>query len=294
MVHLLDLRHDDVGGAVAAGHLYTVDGAHLYDADGPGLPAFTAATRDRELVVLLHGFNNTRFDGMRSLVRFARLLRARGVTAMLLAVLWPGDGWAKALTYPFEGKDADDSAEALVTWINHNVDGSAHISLVAHSLGSRVAMHTAQRLAEMQWAGVPRLARVCLMAAAIDSDCLGRVGPTCYRTGALATERIAVLASQEDRVLARAYPIGDLAQTILYFGERWGSALGLTGPDEDDPAIRAKLETVPRSDASRGVDHGHYLDVKTPSDTHTIAHADEFVAGFLTASAAPVWPATRP
>jgi pimeloyl-ACP methyl ester carboxylesterase len=291
-VYVLDLRERAQGGAVTAGHLY--DGSNGGDADGLYLPAFTALTRGREVVVLIHGYNNTRREGRDALLRFAGFLDAAGVTAVMLAVLWPGDGWAKALTYPFEGKDADDSADALLTWITTHVHPTARVSLVAHSLGCRVAMNAAQQLADLQGTAVPALRRVCLMAAAVDNDCLGRTGSTSYRDATLAAEQLAVLASEEDRVLGLAYPLGDLLQTVLYFGDRWGTALGLTGVVEQDPVIVAKLDTVPLSDPARAIDHGHYLGVANASDPHTIAQADEFVASFLTTDPPHTWRAGRP
>lgn len=286
--YVLDLRERDVGGAVTSGHLYVDGDVGPLDADGPALPGFTALTRGRDVVLLLHGYNTTRPAGWQSLTRFARLLEAAGTAALMVAVLWPGDGWAKALTYPFEGRDADDSAAALVTWIKNHVDHTARISLVAHSLGCRVAMRTAQLLAEADGATVPDLGRVCLMAPAIDNDCLGRDGATCYRRGTLATERLAVLASADDRVLGFAFPLGDLAQTIL-FGERWGRALGLTGVNERNPDVLARIEHVPLSKPGRKIDHGDYLGVHG-ADVHTIAQADQFVASFLGSAPAPhIW-----
>ncbi|HKC05693.1 MAG TPA: alpha/beta fold hydrolase [Methylomirabilota bacterium] len=286
--YVLDLRERDVGGAVTSGHLYVDDDLGLLDADGPALPAFTALTRGRDVVLLLHGYNTTRPAGLDSLTRFGRFLEVAGTTALIVAVLWPGDGWAKALTYPFEGRDADDSAASLVTWIKNHVDHTARISLVAHSLGCRVAMRAAQLLAEAAAAAVPALGRVCLMAPAIDNDCLGRDGITCYRLGTLATERLAVLASADDRVLGFAFPLGDLAQTVL-FGGRWGRALGLTGVNERNPDVLARIEHVPLSKPGRKIDHSDYLGVHG-ADVHTIAQADEFVASFLGSAPAPhVW-----
>ena len=292
-VYVLDLREQEVGGAVTSGHLFVADDQGLWDADGEGLAAFSSLTRGRDILVLLHGYNNTRNVGREALLRFARFLDTAGVTALMLAVLWPGDGWAKALTYPAEGKDADDSAESLVAWLQTHADGTARISLVAHSLGCRVAMVTALRFAEWAGPGIATLGRVCLMAPAIDNDSLGRTGSTCYRGGTLALEQLAVLASAEDRVLKYAYPIGDLAQTILYFGDRWGTALGRTGPVERDPAVLAKLEAIPLSHPRREVDHGDYLGVRDHDATHTIADADAFVASFLRAAPPHVWTATR-
>ncbi len=292
--YVLDLRERDVGGPVTSGHLYQATNGGQVDADGAALPAFTALTRGREVVALVHGYNTSRQNGWDALVRFARFLDAGGVTAIPMAVLWPGDGWAKALTYPFEGRDADDSAESLVSWIRSHVDASARISLVAHSLGCRVAMRSAQRLAEMAGPDVPRLARVCLMAPAVDNDCLGREGATCYRDGTLAAERLAVLASHQDRVLEFAYPLGDLTQTFLSSGERWGSALGRTGPVERDPDVTTRIEQIPLSSPDRKIDHGDYLGVKSAADAHTIAEADQFVASFLTAAPPHRWLAAGP
>jgi pimeloyl-ACP methyl ester carboxylesterase len=169
------------------------------------------------------------------------------------------------------------------------------VSLVAHSLGCRVAMNAAQQLAELQGTGVPALRRVCLMAAAVDNDCLGRTGSTYYRDATLAAERLAVLASEEDRVLGLAYPLGDLLQTVLYFGERWGTALGLTGVVEQDPEILAKLEAIPLSDPMYRVDHSDYLQVSEAetNPTHTIAQTDAFVASFLTTDPPHTWGAGR-
>ena len=292
-IYVLDLRERDVGGAVAPGHLYLAADEGPLDAEGPALAAFTARTRGTELVVLLHGYNVTRSEGWASLVRFAWFLEAGGVGATILCVLWPGDGWAKALTYPFEGRDADDSSDSLVTWIRAHVDQTARISLVAHSLGCRVAMRTAQQLAESSGSGVPRLEAICLMAPAIDNDCLGRDGATCYRLGTLATDRLAVLASEQDRVLQLAYPLGDLSQTLLFAGERWGRALGRTGPVERRPDVVARIERIPLADPAQGIDHGDYLRVQNPGDAHTVAASDEFVALFLTRMPPHAWLAAR-
>src|SRR5262249_30910446 len=95
--YVLDLRERDVGGPVTSGHLYMATDGGQIDADGPALPAFTALTRGCEVVALVHGYNTSRPVGWDALVRFARFLEAGGVTAIVMAVLWPGDGWAKAL-----------------------------------------------------------------------------------------------------------------------------------------------------------------------------------------------------
>lgn len=288
---ILHLRDQEVGGAVTSGRLFRVAGGTEVDWDDR-LPDFTAATRAQRLLVLLHGYNNSRSAGRTLLVRFMNLLAAGGSTDVMLAVLWPGDGWAKALTYPFEGRDADDTASALRNWLVSHVDGTARVAFVGHSLGCRVVMNTAQQL--IRHRGGPKLDRICLMAPAIDNDSLGRICSTCYRDATLASDRIAVLASEEDLVLRFAYPLGDLAQTILS-GERWGRALGRTGPVESDSNVLARLEPVPKADPVRDVDHGDYLGVdEEQAPGQTIAETEKFVLPFFVRLPNPRWPAQRP
>jgi len=286
--YILDLRNQEVGGAVTSGHLYRVGNSGDVDWDAR-LPEFTAATRGKRLLVLVHGYNNSRSFGRTRLIRFSGMLAAGGSSDVMLSVLWPGDGWAKALTYPFEGRDADDSAEALFRWLSANAASDTRVAFVGHSLGCRVVMNTARQLARR---GSAALDRICLMAPAIDNDCLGRLGVTCYKEASLATDRIAVLASEEDLVLHFAYPLGDLAQTILY-GERWGSALGRTGPVESEARILSRIEPVPKANPTRDIDHGDYLDVDPATPGRTIAESEKFVLQFLERVPQPRWPAQR-
>lgn len=287
--YLLDLRNQEVGGAVMSGRLYRVEDA--LDADWDAHPdEFTRHASGRRLLVLVHGYNNSRSFARERLLRFGRMLAAGGFSDTLLAVLWPGDGWAKALTYPFEGKDADDSADALFKWLDSNAGVDTSLAFVGHSLGCRVVMNTAQRIAGHRRL---RLDRICLMAPAIDNDSLGRDDRTSYQGATLAADRIAVLASEEDGVLRFAYPLGDLAQTVLY-GERWGRALGRSGPVETDSRIVDRIEPVPRSAPERDIDHGDYLDAEEGAEPlRTIAQSEAFVLQFLARAKDPHWPAQR-
>ena len=283
---VLHLRDQEVGGAVTSGRLYRIVGGVEQDWDDR-LPDFTAATRGGRVLALLHGFNNSLTAGRTSLVRFADLLAARGTADVMLAVLWPGDGWAKSLTYPFEGRDADDAADALVGWLATHAERGTRVGLVGHSLGCRVAMRAARLIAQGT-----RLAldRVCLMAPAIDNDALGRAAPTGYHPATLGAERVAVLASREDRVLRYAFPLGDLAQTVLY-REHWSGSLGRTGPIERDASVLAKLEPVPLADPARAVDHGDYLAVDAHAPDRTVAGSDAFVSDFFARRATLRWSA---
>ncbi len=287
MRYCLHLRDQETGGAVVSGRLYRLLDGREVDWDDR-LPEFRTAVRGGRLLVLLHGYNVRLSEGRSALARYMAFVADRGWHHPMLAVLWPGDGWAKALTYPFEGRDADDAAEALWKWLSAHVDAGVRIAFAGHSLGCRVVMEAARRLAR---AGRLNLDRICLMAPAIDNDSLGRGGRFGYREATLAAERVAVLASEQDWVLQLAYPLGDLTQTIL-FGERWGRALGRTGPAERDPEILARLEPVPRARPERDVDHGDYLGAE-PGAGHTVAETEGFLVPFLERHPRPVWPAAQ-
>jgi pimeloyl-ACP methyl ester carboxylesterase len=286
--YLLDFRVDPIGGAVSSGELYRVVGDR--EIPVPDRTEFTAATRGELVLVLLHGYNVNREKGLRTLSRYGDMLAKGGFGGLLVATLWPGDGWAKALTYPFEGRDADDTGDVLYSWLAENAAPTSRIAFVAHSLGCRVAMHAARRLAR-RWRG-PTLDRICLMAAAIDNDSLGCTRAICYRHATLKADRVAVLASEEDEVLRFAYPLGDLAQTLL-FGGGWGGALGRTGPKETDPSIRSRIEPVPRSRRERQIDHGDYLNPPRGHSDRTVAESEIFVLAFLDRQPNPVWPPQR-
>ena len=292
---ILHLRDQNTGGPVTAGVLYRA--LPYWDVWwNDRLPDFTLLTRGQRLTVLLHGFNNDREEGRQKLVRFIGCLEQKGSTDLMLAVLWPGDGWAGPLSYPSEGRDADDTADALLTWLISNVDESACLSFVGHSLGCRVVMRAAQRMVRDVQGKKPILDRICLMAAAIDSDSLGKEGSTSYRAATEKADRLAVLASEQDGGLRWAYPMGDFTQTLLFRGERSGWALGRRGPEGCPPEVLAKIETR-MADPNLNIGHSAYLpdpDRPPPQPDCTEAKSEQFVFEFLNRLPKPNWPAERP
>jgi pimeloyl-ACP methyl ester carboxylesterase len=298
---ILNLRELPVGGAVTSGSLYSVgDYSQMeklefslkqeYD-----LQEFTRMTMSRNrLLILLHGYNNPQREGIEKLTRYMDLLAAGGFGDVMIAVLWPGDGWAKALSFPAEARDADDSAASLHRWIDIHVDRTASISFIAHSLGCRVAMRAAGLLATNSRG--PRLGRICLMAAAINNDSLGSTyEKPSYRTATLAAERVAVLSSGQDTVLSGAYPLGEVPWTALR-GEDWGLALGYTGPKEHDAEVLAKINPL-KADSSHGVNHSDYLGLapkEKGKPEHTTSWSEVFALQFFKPVDKPEWPSTKP
>jgi esterase/lipase superfamily enzyme len=213
VIYLLDFRSSDTGGAVVPGVVVSA----------PGLGTEQELRSETSLTFIVHGYNVNRRSGRESLLRAAQRLSAAHPVSYV-GVLWPGDHWTRALSYPFEGRDADDSAAALVRYIQDVVAPGSELSFAAHSLGARVALGAVKRLRAGYTVG-----EVCLMAAAVDDTSVAHPGDYLRAVGR--ARRVAVLASRRDRVLSLAYPAGDLLQSFIFFRtDRAGLALGFLGP----------------------------------------------------------------
>lgn len=276
MIYFLDFRGKDVGGPVLPGKIVRIAGVDSGSED--------ALRRETRVTFLVHGFNVNRPDGQASMTRLAGLLQSQSGGA-IVAVTWPGDHWAKFASYSFEGNDADDSGAELVRFIDRVITPGADLSFVSHSLGARVVMESVKRLTSGGFA----VRQICMMAAAIDDFSLAH--PNDYRAAALAADRVAVLASRNDKVLRFAYPVGDFLQAFLFWRDKRGSALGYHGPRmAREHAIPGCVLHFQISDSARA-DHGDYFTPAKPSakpSSNQLAAA-RFADAVLGGSANPVY-----
>ncbi len=218
----LDFRTEGVAGSV-------LDEPHVLEANGlvdpPVLeyldPSLLAARiAGREIVFATHGFNVSRVKGVHTLARLERDLNLPA-TFVFVGVLWPGDWWIPVVNYPSEAGDAVRCGRSLARFVNTRLSAAADLSFVSHSLGGRLVLEAVKRL--------DRPAReVCVLAAAVDDDCLTT---TQYDAARRNARRVSVLASKGDRVLQIAYPVGDFLSDILYDDDSpERKALGYHGP----------------------------------------------------------------
>jgi hypothetical protein len=241
---LLYLRdpNRNVGGPVTGGFLEHVP-SRTY-----GTRAETLLAEHREVAFLIHGFNVSRDSGIQHLEAFADHLQdSRGQA--LVAVLWPGDSWAGASAYAFEGGQADDSGAALMRYAERTLPISTRLNFAAHSLGTRVALEAISRLAPSAY----RVDQVCLMAGGVNGFVFA--DKKRYALAARACERLAVLSSRGDTVLRYAYPAGNLLEAFLFWQREVGLALGYGGSKNAD----AETVADTRIPAARGANHGDYL-----------------------------------
>lgn len=249
---VLDFRESEVGGAVVGPVVSTASGYTLQLSDIAPL-----ARETNHVVIMVHGFNVRRAEGRRTLLQLARSLDGP-VSAVFLAVLWPGDDRLSPLSYPFEERDADTTARLLAEVVTKHLPAEAQISFVAHSLGCRVVLETMRRLL----AGGRSAAEVVLMAAAVDRDALARTDR--YAAAVRAARRVHWLASTSDRVLQFAYPAGDSIAALISGGYT-RVALGRAGP-----AAHRNEALPPQVTGAQvgpfGVGHGDYLPAPTPNE----------------------------
>lgn len=271
MNFLLDFRERSQGGAVVPGCLFKLP-ERITGSAAIGL--LQSAAR---ITFLLHGFNVDRQDGEAGLLRLASHLPSVQAGAVV-AVLWPGDHKVGAVSFPFENRDADDTAVEFARFIEINIRSDTPLSFATHSLGARVAMGALSRLRDKGYSAE----QVCLMAAAIDDFSLA--SPDDYRLAVEGVGRVAVLSSVEDEVLRYAYPVADILQSFFFFWrESFGLALGYHGPrPADDGASPVPSNVLDEAAPEhRNSDHGDYIPAPVPNPEQLSAarFADEVLAG---------------
>jgi pimeloyl-ACP methyl ester carboxylesterase len=275
MKYLLDFRERDVSGAVVPGRLTDMTTGE----NGPVVLGNLVA--ETQVTFLIHGFNVSGLEGESALNNLAKGLP--DVTGGLVGVLWPGDHGLGFLSYSFEGRDAEDTADELARFIDDNLQAGTPLSFAAHSLGARVAMETMKRLDDRY-----PLEQACYMAAAVDDDSVSEV--EVYRAVVESTSRVAVLSSKEDEVLKYAYPVADLLQAFLFFSmDSFGLALGYHGPRPHSAgdAVPGNVVHTPIP-VMRNSDHGDYLWESSPTPEHVSAAA--YANGVLSGHPDPSYP----
>ena len=168
-----------------------------------GASAFRGALQDelasrpadqREVMVFVHGFNNTFADG---LYRTAQIRHDFDIPGVAVHYAWPSAG--NALGYAYDRDSALFARDGLETLLREiAASGSNRIVLVAHSLGSSVTM---EALRQLRIGGrddvLNRISGVILMSPDLDVDL--------FRSQAMRIDPLpqpfVIFTSQRDRAL---------------------------------------------------------------------------------------------
>lgn len=180
------------------------------------------------ILILVHGYNNSRTDALDSYKTFLGNLKAEFGTLTMQAVefLWPGDTPVKiisTLSYPNQIRPAIESASELSKFLSSpQLPGPVVVNLVGHSLGCRVILELLKLWVGSQPASVS-IGVVALMAAAVVIKQVEVNGV--LRAAAISSSKNPVLYSKGDPVLHWVFPIGETAAGEGFFP----TAVGRTG-----------------------------------------------------------------
>ena len=198
-------------------------------------------SRDKRVMVFVHGYNTSFSDATRLVAQFATDLKFSGP---VLLFSWPSQG---SLTgYTVDETNAEWAQTHLVQTLKDLLDDTPakRIYLVAHSMGTRVLTRAYITLAGDRWVDTPNAMReMILVAPDIDADLFRQdIAPRMAKTSI----HITLYASSGDRAL--------LASRAFHGYARAGdSGEGLV--------ILPGVETVDASDTSSGlIGHNYFTE----------------------------------
>ncbi len=236
----------------------------------------------RELVILVHGFNNhlgeagEAYQGFRDRQYPLAGAIPPALEAGLGDFFWPGDAdWvgvldkADFLVYPTAVNTAPLAGQRLAAFVA-SLPNLVVVHFVGHSLGCRVVLECIKQLSTTRH---PLIRRVVLMAAAVPDFMVTSGGALAAATQA--TESVLVLHSTSDLVLHYAFPPG---QTIAGHGEGFlPTALGRFGP----PAgMVGRVQSHRIADAG----HGDYWGIRGEDVSALSDSVRDVVAGYVAES----------
>lgn len=150
--------------------------------------------QDREIVIYVHGFNNTFADGV---FRAAQAAHDYQLPGVMVHYSWPSHG--SALGYAYDRDSALFARDGLVNLIETVSGlGAEQVTLVGHSMGAQLTMEALRQLALIRPGQVHRrIGTVILISPDIDVDV--------FRSQAHAIGRLpqpfVIFASKRDRAL---------------------------------------------------------------------------------------------
>ena len=181
------------------------------------------------LVLFIHGYATDQDKACESYSRMWDRLRRAGIRSSILNsvfwVYWPGDlsipGVSQA-SYAGQVRKAIDSAAKLAKYlleIQSSVSKPIELTIVAHSLGSRLTLELISDLQVTPLQRAPHVAALALMAAAVPVEHTHGDGARLPRLAT--TGREVVLYSLRDKVLRWGFPTGQSKATLIGNDTGW-------------------------------------------------------------------------
>jgi len=196
-------------------------------------------SRDRRLMLFVHGYNTSFADAARQVAQFATDLKFGGPVVLFS---WPSQGGLTG--YTVDETNAEWAQPHLVQTIKDLLDRTPakRVYLVAHSMGNRVLTRAYITLAGDRWVDGPNALReMILVAPDIDADLFREdIAPRLAQTGI----HVTLYASSGDRALMASRAFHGYARA---------------GESGDGLVIIPGVETVDASHASSGlIGHSYF------------------------------------
>lgn len=182
-----------------------------------------AKSKDRSVLVFIHGFNN-RFED--SVYRFAQIVHDSGAHSVPVLVTWPSRGSLLAYGYDRESTNYTRNAlENLFQYLARD-KGVKEVSILAHSMGNWLALEGLRQMAIRNGGLPPKFKNVMLASPDVDVDVfrsqiadMGKQRP-----------QFTLFVSRDDRALA--------------FSRRlWGNVARLGSIDPEQEPFKTELAT---------------------------------------------------
>jgi esterase/lipase superfamily enzyme len=151
----------------------------------------------RHVLLFVHGFNNQYEDAV---YRFAQIVHDSGTDAVPLLFTWPSRG--SVFAYAYDRESTNYSRDALEEVLAKLADEPRieSVSVLAHSMGSFLALESLRQMAIRRGRIAPKISDVILAAPDVDVDVfrkqLAEMGPLTERP------RFSLFVSSDDRALA--------------------------------------------------------------------------------------------
>jgi len=126
-----------------------------------------ARSRDRHVLVFIHGYNN-RFES--AVYRLAQIVNDSGAPVVPVLFTWPSRGKLLAYTYDRESANySRDALERLLTNLARNPKVDT-VSILSHSMGNWVTLEALRQMAIRNGRILPKIHDVILAAPDVDVD----------------------------------------------------------------------------------------------------------------------------
>ena len=215
---------------------------------------FLAAVTNQNVLLLVHGYNNTEDDVNLAYARIEKAVQKQvpGKYSAVVGYTWPGG--ALGISYPIARARSNSAGPRLTPWLQKIARKAKTVDVMSHSLGARVSLRALRDAFRNPAKPVRNL---YLFAAAVDNESIEK-GEEFY-DATRRTDAVVVIHSKKDKTLALGFRIGDAILPWQWF-DLFDAALGYSGPEDVADIIDFSPHVKVVNGKGQNLDHGDYKD----------------------------------